>query len=125
MDVEEVMQMNDVIHFYKTYDLEEVKQFYGDVLGLKLYKDQGKCLIYDLKGHGKIGFCTHHPKLMNESTCITFVYERKIEVEKMYQHVKSRASDVTEPTLNDEFKIYHFYAKDTDGHTLEFQVFLN
>ncbi len=117
--------MIDAIHFYKTYDLENVKKFYGDVLNLKLYKDQGKCLIYDMNGHGKIGFCTHHPKVEPNSTCITFVYERRIDVEKMYNHVKSRALDVTKPTLNDVFKIYHFYCKDLDGHTLEFQTFLN
>ncbi len=117
--------MKDVIHFYKTYDLESVKKFYGDVLNLKLYKDQGKCLIYELGGYGKIGFCTHHPEHHANSTCITFVYERKSDVEKMYNHLKSRAHEVTKPTLNDAFKIYHFFAKDDDGHMLEFQVFLN
>ncbi len=117
--------MIDAIHFYRTYDLENVKKFYGDVLDLKLHKDQGKCLIYDMNGHGKIGFCTHHPKHHADSTCITFVYERKIEVERMYEKLKTRAKETTRPKLNDEFKIYHFYCKDYDGHTLEFQTFLN
>ncbi len=117
--------MIDSIHFYKTYDLNNVKLFYGDILNLPLYKDQGKCLIYDMHGHGKIGFCTHHPKLMPSSTCITFVYERKIDVEKMHKHLKSRAKEVSAPTLNEAFKIYHFFCKDFDGHTLEFQTFLN
>ncbi len=117
--------MKDVIHFYKTYDLNEVRKFYGDVLNLKLYRDQGKCLIFDMDGHGKIGFCTHHPKNMAESTCITFVYERRVDVERMHNHLKSRSAEVSKPKLNDEFKIYHFYAKDPDGHTLEFQTFLN
>jgi len=117
--------MKDVIHFYKTYDLTAVRRFYGDVLGLTLYKDQGKCLIYDLDGHGKIGFCTHHPAHHANSTCIAFVYERKIEVERMYERLKTEVSSITQPKLNDEFKLYHFFAEDPDGHTLEFQVFLN
>ncbi len=117
--------MIDAIHFYKTYDLEQVKRFYGDVLGLPLYKDQGKCLIYDMHGHGKIGFCTHHPKAHANSTCITFVYERKIDVERMYERLKVRAPKVSEIKTNDAFKIYHFFAEDYDGHTLEFQMFLN
>lgn len=120
-----MISMIDAIHFYRTYDLEDVKKFYGDVLDLKLYKDQGKCLIYDMKGHGKIGFCTHHPKVMPNSSCITFVYERKIEVERMYEHLKTRAKEISQPKMNDAFKIYHFFCKDPSGHTLEFQTFLN
>ncbi len=120
-----MMEPKDVIHFYKTYDLEDVRRFYGDVLGLDLYRDQGKCLIYDAKGHGKIGFCTHHPENPANSSCITFVFERKIEVERMYERLKSRAKDVTKPRLNEEFKIYQFFVKDLDGHTLEFQMFLH
>ncbi len=117
--------MKDVIHFYKTYDLEAVRKFYGDVLNLPLFKDQGKCLIYDMNGHGKLGFCTHHPKQHANSTCITFVYERRIEVERMHERLKTRASNVGHLKTNDEFKIYHFFAEDPDGHTLEFQIFLN
>ncbi len=116
--------MIDAIHFYKAYDLDNVRRFYGDALSLKLYKDQGSCLIYDMNGHGKIGFCTHHPKFRADSTCITFVYERKEDVERMHQHLKTRAKDVGRPALNDKLKIYHFFAKDFEGHTLEFQTFL-
>ncbi len=117
--------MKDAIHFYKSYDLKETRRFYEDILNLKLYKDQGKCLIFDMNGHGKVGFCTHHPKNHAESTCITFVYERKREVERMYHRLRTEVDEISEPTLNDEFKIYHFFTKDPDGHTLEFQVFLS
>jgi catechol 2,3-dioxygenase-like lactoylglutathione lyase family enzyme len=66
--------MMDVIHFYRTKDLKETHRFYHDILGFELYKDQGKCLIYDVK-IGKIGFCTHFPE---EGTgCITFVFDSK------------------------------------------------
>ena len=48
--------MKDIIHFYPTNDLKRIKHTYEAGLGFELYKDQGKCLIFDTHGHGKIGF---------------------------------------------------------------------
>ena len=114
----------DAIHFYKVDDLDAVRRFYGDILGLTLYKDQGTCLIYSLDGHGRIGFCTHHPKRNNDATCITFVYESKCDVDAMHTTLKTRIDCVGTPSLNERFKIYHFFAEDFNGLTVEFQVFL-
>ena len=116
--------MIDAIHFYRVEDLENVKHFYGKILSLPLYKYQKTCLIYCLKGHGKIGFCTHHPKEKNEATCITFVYETKEAVDEMYAYMKNHVKIDHEPTTNETFKIYHFFLKDFEGLTLEFQTFL-
>ena len=116
--------MKDVIHFYRVDDLEAVRRFYGEVLGLSLVKDQGVCLIYDCAGHGSIGFCTHHPKQRATDTCITFVYDTKEAVDAMHEKVKEHVKSVGEPTVNETFHIYHFFARDHAGLTLEFQVFL-
>ncbi len=116
--------MIDAIHFYKVDDLDNVKRFYGDILRLPLYKDQGVCLIYCLQHHGKIGFCTHHPSKKNDASCITFVYQNKAEVDKMYGYLKSKLDVVNPPKTNNKFHIYHFFVKDFEGHTLEFQTFM-
>ncbi len=115
--------MIDVIHFYQADDLSLVRKFYGDILRLPLYKDQGKCLIYCLHHHGKIGFCTHHPKHNNDATCITFVYQNKDEVDKMYDYLKDFVDHIEAPSTNQTFHIYHFFVKDFNGHTVEFQTF--
>ncbi len=116
--------MIDVIHFYRVEDLDAVSHFYGEVLDLPLDKDQGVCLIYDCHGHGKIGFCTHHPKQPAQATCITFVYDTQEAVDAMHAKVKPHVKSLGEPTVNEQFRIYHFFARDHAGLTLEFQVFL-
>ena len=116
--------MKEIIHFYRVENLANVKRFYEELMGFTLYKDQKKCLIYDCNGQGKIGFCIHHPKAMNNATCITFVYETKDEVLKKYRFFKDHGFDIEPPEINQMFKIYHFYLKDYEGLTLEFQSFI-
>lgn len=116
--------MNDVIHFYKVDDLENVKNLYEGILELSLYKDQGKCLIYHLNGYGKVGFCTHHPSKKNDTTCITFIYATTKQVDAIYEKLKSHGLGIEEPSINPNFNIYHFFVKVYEGHTLEFQAFL-
>ncbi len=116
--------MIDVIHFYRVWDLEKVKAFYGTLLQLPLYKDQGECLIYCAQGHGKIGFCTHHPSTFNDTSCITFVYETQEDVDAMYDYLVKHVDHIHPPSTNKTFDIYHFFCKDTQGLSLEFQVFL-
>ncbi len=118
-------KISDVIHFYRVDNLAHVKSFYGGILNLTLYKDQKKCLIYDLNGHGKIGFCVHHPKNNNPNTCITFVYSTQEEVDEVYSYLRQVITVSEPPKRNPVFDIYHFYAKDFEGITLEFQTFLN
>ncbi|MBW4543258.1 MAG: hypothetical protein KME25_02240 [Symplocastrum torsivum CPER-KK1] len=45
------------ITFFYTHDLEISAQFYEDVLGLKLWLDQGSCRIYRVSGDGYVGLC--------------------------------------------------------------------
>lgn len=115
--------MKDVIHFYRVKDLEKVKLFYEEIMDFSLYKDQKKCLIYDVK-FGKIGFCEHFPEHENTQTCITFVDKNKAEVEQKYLLLKSKKIVVEKPKENEKFKIYHFFAEDFNGLKLEFQTFL-
>lgn len=114
--------MIDLINFYRVKDIEKTRYFYSEVLAFSLYKDQGKCLIFDT-GHGKLGFCTHFPDEVSKSTCITFVYESKEAVDTLYGVLKGYKT-LEAPTTNEYFKIYHFFVTDPNGLKLEFQCFI-
>jgi hypothetical protein len=116
--------LKEIIHFYKSNDLTKVIAFYSDILGLPLYKDQGSCLIYQLHTHSHIGFCLHHPTYFPASTCITFVYDTKEEVDSSYQRLSKLIKIEHLPSLNPTFQIYHFFCQDFEGRTIEIQTFL-
>ncbi len=117
--------MKDVIHFYRVNNLALVKSFYEDILNLKLYKDQGKCLIYDTNGFGKIGFCIHFPKEEITQSCITFVYETIDEVNHMFDLLSQKNLKPSKPDQHLGFNIYHFFVTDFNNLTIEFQAFLD
>mgnify|MGYP000320658059 CR=1 FL=1 len=117
--------MEDIIHFYPTSDLKKIRSTYEAGLGFELYKDQGKCLIYDVAGHGKIGFCTHHPKNPPSSTCVTLVYDGKDAVDTVFGKLSAELEVINSPKTNPEFKIYHAFLRDPEGLELELQTFLD
>lgn len=109
------------IVFFRTENLERLKKFYRDRIGAELWKDQGKCLIFDRSGF-KFAFCKGDE---DPDTCgvITFVFESRDEVDRIYEEIKDIAT--SKPTSRKpEFDIYQFYAEDPEGRTLEFQCFL-
>jgi len=117
--------LRDLINFYKVSDLEKTKLFYGGVLKLPIYLDQGPCIIFLVGECGKLGFCTHFPEKNGCFGCITFVYDTKEEVEEQYNFLLNQNVAVSgPPTINDRFKIFHFFAKDPNGLSVEFQKFL-
>lgn len=116
--------MKDVIHFYPTNDLRKIKHTYGTGLGFELYKDQGKCLIFDAQGHGKIGFCLHHPENPPASTCITLVVEDENTVDKAFEQFRSVLTVTHKPMLSETFNIYHCFFEDFEGRQIEVQTFL-
>jgi catechol 2,3-dioxygenase-like lactoylglutathione lyase family enzyme len=122
-----IIKMNkiiDVIHFYRVESLDKTKAFYESILGFKLVKDQGKCLIYDTQGFGSIGFCLHFPTEGQNNTCITLVCQDKTGVDAMYHHIQKHIKSIEKPSINDYFQIYHFFLKDYNDLTIEVQCFL-
>jgi catechol 2,3-dioxygenase-like lactoylglutathione lyase family enzyme len=113
-----------LISFYSTYDLDKTSEFYEGILGLKLYKDQGKCKIFSVPGGGAIGFCSHmHITAEDKSPIITLLTSN---VDYVYQQFLEKGYRVTqEPVLNKEFKIYHFFVHDPSGYCVEIQKFLD
>ena len=100
--------------------------FYRDVLGLEEVLDQdGQCRIFRVAGEAFLGICKTRPgrSVTEDGVVISFVTD---EVDAWYQRLRDRGAAVLGPPSESEtFKVYSFFAHDPDGHTIEFQRFLN
>jgi len=114
----------EFITFLGTKDLQRTSQFYQDVLGLTVYKDQEVCLIFNITTQSKIGFCKHISVIHDEkSPILTLVTE---QVDEIYKKISESGIDIPEkPKTNQKFNIYHFFFKDPNGYTIEIQEFLD
>ncbi len=108
------------IHFMKTDDLERVKDFYTNKIGMQEWVDQGECIILK-HGNMLLGFCEADGS--DTDGVITFFYRTKEQVDRMYETFKERAE--SEPIKRESYNIYNFFAEDIEGRTIEFQTFLH
>ncbi|MDA3885110.1 MAG: VOC family protein [Candidatus Delongbacteria bacterium] len=106
--------------FFRTNDLEMIRQFYIERIGMELWHDQGQCIILKHENF-LMGFCQGNKEV--DDPCITFFYDSKEKVD--LEFLKLKDASTTDPVLNPRFNIYHFWAKDPEGRTLEFQYFLD
>lgn len=108
------------IVFHSTQKLDDLKTFYND-LGATIWVDQGDCIILNFNNF-LLGFCQRDQPA---ETCgmLTLFYRTKEEVDAVYDKVKDCATGP--PKENTKYNIYQFFAKDPEGRTLEFQVFLH
>ena len=108
------------IIFLTTQDLKKMRDFYIEEVGCGLWLDQGSCLIFRY-GNLLLGFCKgDEPDL---GGTITFFYPEKKGVDRMYEKFKGRVQ--SPPRENPKYRIYHFYARDPEGRSVEFQCFLH
>ena len=114
----ESMQKNGGIIFFKTTNIEDLHKFYTGIVGATLWLDQGGCRIYKF-GNLLFGFCQRDS--IDNGALLTFCYPDKKSVEKMYARLSYAAQAA--PVDNDDYRIYHFYAEDPDGRSIEFQYF--
>ncbi|MFW6141000.1 MAG: nitroreductase family protein [Candidatus Saliniplasma sp.] len=108
------------IHFMKTEELEEIKDFYTNKIGMDIWVDQGQCVILK-HGNMLLGFCEADEP--DTDGVITFFYEDKKQVNEMYDMFEDSVE--TKPKENETYNIYNFFAKDVEGRTIEFQTFLH
>ncbi|MDZ4183339.1 MAG: nitroreductase family protein [Candidatus Cloacimonadaceae bacterium] len=106
------------IVFMQTRDLSRIVEFYGEILGMELWLDQGGCVILQ-SGNLLLGFCQRDKT--DSRGVITFFYPDRAGVDAMYVKLGNLAKD--RPKLNPVYNIYHFYASDPEGRKLEFQHF--
>lgn len=108
------------IIFFRTENLEEITRFYCEKIGAELWLDQGGCVILT-HGNLLVGFCER--ETADTQGVITFFYDTKEDVDRMYSKLEDLAQ--SEPTKNEQYRIYQFFAKDPEGRTVEFQSFLH
>jgi hypothetical protein len=80
--------------------------------------DQQDCVILAYDGF-RVGFCQRDRVDLDGMIC--FVFTSKDAVDEKYYDLQGSAKNI--PTHNSKYKIYHFFATDPDGRTLEFQTF--
>ncbi len=106
------------IVFFKTAKYIEIKDFYGGFLGLEIWLDQGGCIIYR-SGNQLLGFCDG--EFSEIAGTITLFYSTRTEVDECYTRWAGIAKGA--PLYNERYRIYHFWAQDPEGRSLEFQSF--
>jgi catechol 2,3-dioxygenase-like lactoylglutathione lyase family enzyme len=106
------------IVFLRTGQLEQIRAFYVDVIGMKPWLSQPGIEILH-KGSFLIGF--QAKDVTDSDGLLTFVYQSREEVDKLYTRLSQRA--LAPPKRTEQFRIYNFFATDPDGRTIEFQVF--
>jgi len=107
------------ILFFKTQQQVALHQFYMERVGCNLWLDQGGCRIYQ-HGNMLFGFCQRDT--VDTQGMITFYYGTAKEVDEMYAQFRDVAD--APPKQNDDYGIYHFFARDPEGRAVEFQYFL-
>jgi catechol 2,3-dioxygenase-like lactoylglutathione lyase family enzyme len=113
------------ITFVYCKDLEACARFYTDVLGLALAIDQGDCRIFRGAAEAFVGLCRCRPDhgVSRDGVTLTFVTP---DVDGWHRHLKEHSVEIlAPPSESREFQIYRFFARDPEGHLLEFQRFLS
>ncbi|MHA1903948.1 MAG: VOC family protein [Candidatus Thorarchaeota archaeon] len=108
------------IVFFRTTMLDDIEKFYIEQIGMSVWLKQKDCII--LKHDNLLlGFCQR--EVSETEGLIAFVYSSKEDVDSM--HRKLDRWVMSKPIENEQYEIYHFFAKDPEDRTLEFQVFLH
>ncbi len=109
--------MSGIIYF-KTGNLEALKDFYEVRIGCTVWLDKGDSLVYK---NGNFLFGFRKGDKAELGGVLTFFYEKIEEVDHLYEVLKSMA--VYAPVMNDGHDVYHFFVKDPEGRMVEFQSF--
>jgi hypothetical protein len=108
------------IIFFRTTMLKEIIEFYINRLDMKVWLEQSGCTILQY-GNLLLGFCQR--ELVETEGIITLFYPMKEDVDERYRELRDIST--TQPEESENYGIYHFYACDPEGRTLEFQCFLH
>lgn len=108
------------IVFFRTTMLEDIVDFYVNELGMHVWLEQSDCIILS-HGNLLLGFCARESAEIEGM--ITLFYPTKDDVDVMHSLLRHIAT--AEPSENEKYQIYQFFAEDPEGRALEFQAFLH
>ena len=94
-------------------------------IGLALAIDQGDCRIFRVAGEAFVGLCRCRDghSVSRDGVTLTMVTP---DVDGWHEHLKAHEVEIlTPPSESAQFQIYRFFARDPEGHLLEFQCFLS
>lgn len=106
------------IVFFKTLGLEKIREYYIERIGMEIWLEQADCIIMK-HGNMLLGFCQREE--VDSQGMITFYYPTDEDVDRLYDRHKDTADGT--PRYNEKYDIYHFFCKDPDGRSVEFQRF--
>lgn len=113
------MSFDQLVVFLRVADLERSARFYGDVLGLELVLDQGRCRIFRVSGSGYLGVCEGVP--VPDGVIVTLIDER---VEERCAALEADGVRFEKRVAyNSTFDVTHAFLRDPDGHLVEIQRF--
>jgi hypothetical protein len=108
------------IVFLRTTRLDELRRFYLEKVGMSIWLEQPDICI--LK-HGNLLVGFHQQPEADLAGLLTFFEPGRDYVDRMHDVFRDTASGP--PKENPKYRIYHFFACDPEGRTLEFQAFLH
>lgn len=112
------------IVFLGVTDFSKVHRFYSDILNCPLVIDQGTCRIYQISSKAFVGFCLHLDVKTDPTVRTPILTLVTTEVDEAYVRIVSNGFHVDgPPRLNPKYNIYHFFAWDPEGYTVEVQEF--
>jgi catechol 2,3-dioxygenase-like lactoylglutathione lyase family enzyme len=110
------------ITFLYTRDLNITAEFYENVIGLALARDQGDCRIYRVGECGYIGFCQQVNTLdVPLGVILTLVTP---DVDGWFYRLSEKGVTFDQPpSLSPKYNIYHCFLHDPNGYLIEIQRF--
>lgn len=115
------MKITEQVTFIYTADLDATSHFYGVLMGFPLVHDQGACRIYKSCDNSFIGFCKKAEPPKIGDVILTFVTD---DVDAYYERLNAADVEIVKsPQHNDDYAIYHFFARDPNGYLVEVQCF--
>ena len=109
------------ITFLPTRNLKDTVQFYNNILGFELIRDQGNCVIFKTTANAFLGFCIRKQLPEQEKVILTLITE---DVDRWYVYLSGKAVFIDgQPKQNKEYGIYHFFFTDPNGYKIEIQRF--
>ncbi len=123
-------QIDTQITFIYTRDLTRSAEFYEEILGLTLWRDQSTCRIYKMSGSGYLGICQigkgSKGKLTEKIQTNVILTLVTPNVDAWYGYLKDKGvSFEKSPEYNPHYNIYHCFLRDPDGYLIEIQRFLD